>query len=488
VTDAIAQNKAPWPPESERERLRRYQRNALLYLGRHAEVFTSRDYGWRYSYDHNRNYVGVNLCGALTDVLAWRLFGEGIQIRAPQGETEAQRFLDDLYHDCDLDALLLSAAVNASYAGDAWLKLRYDAEEGRIAVELVSPELVFPEFAPLNARRMSAVAVAQVLKHEKHAYLWQERHEMREGESWITNGLYRLSGDERSGYRFDARDDRVPLAAHPATAELPEEQPTGVPGLLLIHIPNRQIAEEPFWGVSDYEGLLEIQGELNNRRTQRAEVLDKHVDPYMWGPPLDAQGEIHLREHKYFEADPGTGPPVGMLTWDAQLGAAVEEIRDLTEQFATVAGIEPGALMTPQGGAPQSGRAIRLSQFKMAGKVMGKQMMWGPALRRLIALATQLANAPGVRLERKPPILSPRQISLIWSDGLPADDREDAEIAALRVQAGLDSRKAAMQKLLGLSDEDAESRWQEMMAEEQAAAAPAPGDLTANIAMVTAGE
>lgn len=476
MSDALTQNKPAWPPEAERERLLRYERNTELYVGNHRRVFTSGTFGYHYTYDRNRDYVAVNLCGALTDTLIWRLFGEGVEILAPEGDTASQQFIDDIYHECNLDTVLLTAGAQASYLGDAFLKVRYDADESRVVIEPVLPSLVFPEFAPLNASRMIAATIAQVLhRDERHAYLWQERHELREGRGWIVNRLYKLAGSQQEGYRFDPRDDQVALTTLEATAQLPEEQETGVGSLLVVHVPNRLTAVSPFWGTSDYEGLIDIQGELNNRRTQRAEVLDKFVDPFMWGPPLSEESEVHLREHKYFETEAGAGSPVGMLVWDAQLPAVVEELRDLTEQFATSAGIEPEALQSPEGGGPQSGRAIRLSQYKTGAKVQAKQLYWGPVLRRVFSLATELANVSGVRVSPRPAVLAPADLVIRWNDGLPNDDREETEIMAMQVQAGLNSRLAAIQHLHGITEEGAQQRLAQIEAEERANAPEALG-------------
>lgn len=481
MTDAVAHNKPAWPPEAERERLHRYERNTRLYLGEHKEVFATSAYGFHYTYDAARDYVTANLTGALTDTLIWRLFGEGLEVQGPEEDEATQAFLDSVYEDSSLDTQLLTAGAAASYLGDAWLKVRYDAEERRVLVEPVSAALVYPEFAPLNAGRMVAAVIAQVLLGRSGGkrvdYLWQERHELREGRAWITNRLYRLHGDEKSGYRFDPNEDAVDLATLEATAELPEEQDTGVDGLLLLHVPNRGSVRSPFWGTSDYEGLLELQGELNHRRTQRGEVLDKFVDPFMWGPTLDDESIAHLREHKYFETEPGAASPVGMLVWDAQLAAVVEELRDLTEQFATAAGIEAEALLPPEGGAPQSGRAIRLSQYKTGARVLAKQRYWGPALKQALALATQLANAPGVVVETRPQVVSPKAIILRWNDGLPSDDREETETLALQVEVGLNSRLAALKTLHQLTEADAQARLAQIREEENLAAPPAPEGL-----------
>ena len=115
MTDAVAQNKPSWPPESEETRLREYKRGEELFEGEHEKVFCE---GGLHAYSYDRPYLAVNLCGALTKTLAWRAFGEGLQISVPSNPA-AQQFLDELYHGDALSLILLEAAKTASYRGDA---------------------------------------------------------------------------------------------------------------------------------------------------------------------------------------------------------------------------------------------------------------------------------------------------------------------------------------------------------------------------------
>ncbi len=77
-----------------------------------------------------------------------------------------------------------------------------------------------------------------------------------------------------------------------------------------------------------------------------------------------------------------------------------------------------------------------------------RQLTWGPALAELLAACTELAKLPGVKLAWVPPegvsgdlrVLDPDEITIGFSDGLPADTTEEIAEQVQRVEAGLQSR------------------------------------------------
>ncbi len=450
----------PWPPESELERLRRYEQGRLLYNGDHERVFVSSN-AFKFTYDRGREYVYANLCGALTDLLSSRLFGEECSVHAPDELPAVQEFFEHLESSNRMDALNMLAAVGASYRGDCFYKVWYDAASERVRIGLVDPASCVVTLDALDATRMWRCTIGQVLRDaEGLPYLWQEAHELRGSDGWVVNMLYRAREERGGDIRYDPDKDRVALTTLPQTASLPDEVATGVDALLVIHVPNKVADEGSFWGVSDYAGLLGVQGELNHRLTQRAEVQDKFVDPIMYGPDRgDEHGEIRLRGGTYITVGDGEAVP-GALIWDPSMAAVEAELKELRELFAATAGIDMAALLPPDGGAPASGRAIRLSQMRTQTVVRAKQRMFGPALQQVFSVATKLATREGVVLRWQPtegelvPV-QPEDIAVYFNDGLPSDRTEDIADQAAMIEAGVQSKLAAIKELHGVDDESA---------------------------------
>jgi len=473
--------KPEWPPLADRPRLIAYHNGRMLYRGEHAAHLDKRDSAQKTAHP----YVAVNLCGALTDLVTGRLFGQPFTATVPEELAGTQDFIYELMEHNYLENACLVAAAGASYRGDACFKVRYDEGQRRVVVETFSPSCFFPEMHPLDATRMVAANLDQVLlRKADDPYLWRERHEP----GVVRNQLFRLDKDQQTGvYHFDPATDEVDLNTIEALADLPPEMGTGVDALLVVHVANRPPVEGQFFGQSDYdEALVSLQAEANSRETQRAAVLSKHVDPTMTGPMVpdafkDGAGNVKLEGMKYLEVGPGQQEPK-YVVWDPQLPAVENQLKDLKVAFAVNAGVEMTALVPQEGGAgPVSGRALRLSQMKTQTTVALKQRAWGPGLQRLLSVATKLAAAVGPgALDWKPAegslvAVGPEDITVTFSDGLPQDRMEDVEEQTAMVAAGLQTPKRAMMALHGVSSEEADAMLEEMGAAKQAMAPPAPG-------------
>jgi hypothetical protein len=466
-----------WPPADELPRLRRYLRNERLFDGEHRLVYVESG-EFRFQYDDTREYVAVNLLGRLTKLLTWRAFGEGFEVAGPTEDTAGTEFCAWLKQTNRLEELALQACRGASSRGDAVLKVRYDEPARAVRVELVNPALYYAEFDALDQTRRIAATIAQVLFHPKSYYLWEERHEYRGSESWIVNRLYKLAGTPEYGLTLDRVKGQVALTTIPATAALPEEQPTGIDELLVVHVANNSNHSSP-WGISDYADLLTIQGELNNRYTQRAEVLDKFVDPFMYGPDLgDEDAQVRLGNLKYIVQPPGSiTAPVGMVVWDAQLDAVEQALAELKQDFAATAGVDFSALVPQEAGGPVSGRALRLSQMQTQTTVQGKHRTFEPALQQVFSIASKLALTVPLNwapAEGALSALQPDDITITFGDGLPSDSLEDAQEQELLLTMGVQSRHDAIMLLHGLDDESATALLAEIDAETKANAPAAP--------------
>ncbi len=84
-----------------------------------------------------KSYLAGNVSGALTDLIASRLMGEGFTATAGDDAT-ANAYLSHLIRANHLQKQCIEAAVSASSIGDAFLKARYDARQQRVVVNLLT--------------------------------------------------------------------------------------------------------------------------------------------------------------------------------------------------------------------------------------------------------------------------------------------------------------------------------------------------------------
>mgnify|MGYP005842919997 CR=1 FL=1 len=134
--------------------------------------------------------------------------------------------------------------------------------------------------------------------------------------------------------------------------------------------------------------------------------------------------------------------PPGYVTWDGQLEAAFKQIELLIEQLYTLSETSAAAFGQLKSGLAESGSALRRLMMAPLAKVNRIRMRFDPALKQALRLAAALEVAQGM-----PGAVKLENIDIAWQDGLPQDDKEQAEIYSLLVQNGLVSRETALRHL-----------------------------------------
>ncbi len=488
-------SKPVWPPPADAARIAEYAMRKALYEGDHAAIFspTAEAAHLRFPRDTSRPYVSSNLCGALTDLKSSRLFGEPCAVTVPAGELGTQQFIEWLDAENGLQRLLLEQDIAYSWRGDMCLQVTYKADEKRLSIGARDPAHVYPEYDPLDAARVVAVNIDYLLGRGDKAYLWRERHELRDDGSYVLNKLYLLEQDDDGAYHFDSSNE-VPLETLEELAGKAPEAATGIDDLLVMWID----------GETDYTpALISLQGEYNNRLSQRGSVLDKHVDPPMIGPRLPddmkAGGQVKVSELKYLEREEGETGTLEYVVWDAQLAAVKEQLETVKSDFALCAGVDLTALFPNQGGAAPSGSALRRQEMKTQATVMLRQRVWEPILQRLFSICTKLAAATGptgllhplafvpqapeaqdtpgepqAPQNLKVVAVQPQDITVVFSDGLPPDQEEAINQQVTRLSAGAQTLAAALMAMDNLTAEEAATKAEAIRAERQAALPAAP--------------
>lgn len=455
-----------WPPSSEEGRLAEYAVNDALRLGKHWEVFGSSEWGFEFD---RKTAIAANYLGALTGLMATRGYGEPIAI-VPEGldagdERDAtERFFVSVRRDCGLDWLDIEAAVSRSARGDFAYKVWYsgsdrpwEGKRRRIIIEPLDTSKVFVHPYPINPKYAQSIDVCQIVPVAKDRYLWQETHELRDGEAWIVNRFYKLreiTGTYETGaYEYDAKRSLLSPEQAFTMFGLAPETYVGIDTLPVVYVR----------GESQYDdALTSLQAEVDNRITQRAEVQDIYLPPLLAGPWMpgtgDDPGEIDISKHRVFATDGNSSHPASMLTWDATLQNIRDALVDLDTKFCVSAKIDLIALFPEKNTGGLSGTSMRLGQMKTNECVRGFQLSMRQGIQQVYSIATKLANARGVKLDSddKPQVLEPEQIKIVYSDGLPTDrEMLVREMVDLKL-AGLTTLEGALGVLWRLSPRDAE--------------------------------
>ena len=217
---------------------------------------------------------------------------------------------------------------------------------------------------------------------------------------------------------------------------------TGLSTTTITWIPNTLVRGQP---VSDYDGAIELQDALNAKNSQVGRVLLKHSDPRMAFPEEafdPVSGDVRA-DHDVFAYgnDPERVPRY--ITWDAELQSAMADRAFILNQLLVRTETSQVLLGMKQGAAPDAYKKVRLEAFNSLTKAARKSSYWTNGIKRAVGLCQDLENLlpNGPRYERKP-------IAVQLVDGIPTDEKEQAERLSILRAAGLVSVERAVEEQL----------------------------------------
>jgi hypothetical protein len=168
--------------------------------------------------------------------------------------------------------------------------------------------------------------------------------------------------------------------------------------------------------------------EYNVRQTLKNVVLDKHSAPKMYGPPIEGDKGFG----NYLEIPPGGTTP-NYLVWDASMQSVGTTIDGLKDDIANLSGL--GALLRSNTfGESQGYDALMIKLAPALMRSAEKRSVIEKHFKKLIAL---LSEKYGERVE-------PKDISIIWHDGIPTTESVRADIAQKHINTGWSYKRVLM--------------------------------------------
>jgi hypothetical protein len=222
---------------------------------------------------------------------------------------------------------------------------------------------------------------------------------------------------------------------------------------------------------SDYDGLIELQDELNAKQTQLARVIALHADPAMGFPmtAFDSQGNIHANRKAFAFVTKDDLP--AYVTWDAQLAAAMADRDAALTAFCMAAELSQGLLGLDKGGVPDSARKLRLQATKTLARVKRKSKFIKPFIRTAIDTALMMTRAGRVVKVAMGLGDDGTGTAVDLRDGLPIDELDQANTLSILTGAKpvMSVDRAVRTQL---TDPEAADKELAILEKEAAAAAP----------------
>jgi SPP1 family phage portal protein len=448
-----------FPLTDHEERVRKYIRNEKLSKGDHADVFPE-------SSKKNEFYINANFAGLITRKSADFLFGEVPAISSgKESKSKEQITLDRITETNRMNRLNYQQALTSSVMGDAFYKIRFGQEYGgafpvafdpkRVIVEAVDPKKVYPQTSPFDRSKIVAYHVAEPVQEDGSSDEWTLYVESH----FAGKIVYRQF--ELTVFRTDRYGNVELFKIGDELPEGYEEQATGVPVPLVVHIANYSDGLD--WkGMDDISEHLSLFDEINNRLSQIGSILDKHADPALAVPTGllqdDGEGNVSFQValNKVFEVmGKDDIIPQYITNNNPQLEQAYKELEMLLEFLLSATEIPAVAIgLKDSGTSGNSGLSIKWRMNSLLAKINRKRQFFEDGLKRVYMIAQMLEQYADPNIGKHEVVVP----QIKFNDGLPQDDTEIANRMAIRTNGSQTlSRKSALMIMDGLTEEQAEA-------------------------------
>jgi len=478
---------AQYPPAADIERLAKYQRARAIFDGRLYDVYERATDLLRdtpAAPQLAKLYIAVNLMDVLISKPADLMVGDPPTFESGNPDNSAeQAALNRIIEENDIVQLIHETVTGGGIRGDAWFKSYYAVRQDFSAlaaanlpipdvdpepiIEAVDANYVFPELARGSRKKFSAINIAYVEwvdeGKDEVPYLNVERHLP----GYIVYERYKLTaaGVDNS---YGVPIPTFTIGDAMNTGRETDVIETGVNRPLIFHAPYKTV-DDDWRGIGGIEKLESVLAAINDRIVQIDYILWKHSDPIAYGPDDigdddDNGGNAVRWGGKYIPVGKGDQTP-GYMTWDSQLDGAFKEldmllslvfIQSETPQWlfgTVVAGADKGGTGTSH----TDGAAIKARFMPILSKVRRIRTHIDKALRDALWTAMELENFANADVEgftKYEPIYP----KINWRDGIPKNEKEEAEIFSIRTGAKptIDVR-GAIKRMDALDDQQADA-------------------------------
>lgn len=445
----------PFPPSSESARIEHYKQNIALFNSGH---FGDTQYIEVYDRASRRiarvigNFEEVisfpvlfNYQRLITLKMADLVCGEHPVITGSTPEENAS--IKETRDRIDFDKKLFKSVIDMSRFGDAVLRIYKDTLTTR---NFTTWSLC--DWMPV----VSMDGTDTVLYH---VLCWTENKSKDPYKpDWYLHAQIHGTQEAEIGY-YDYKVFKLDSSGGAIKALVSQERVnTGLDICAVMQL-NAYTVTGSIFGYDDYEIIDSILAEIIARVGQISNILDKHADPSMTGPPSmltpdPETGEMVFKRGKfYLTNDKEEGTPA-YLVWEAQLEPAFKQVELLVNHLYILSEMGSAILGAKDGSATAiSGAGMRYKMVNPLAKARRIANSLTLPLRNLLSAVAGNVEA--------------KNLSVFWADGLPDDPRENMELVKLATgKESIQPLEKAIVEYLGRSAEEAKE-WVEMLDAEE---------------------
>ncbi len=428
------------------QRLQRYRTNWRFYKGHH----------WDWQRDINEPFVTINYAKKFVDTNVNFLMKDGFKIiipddpATPAREDENRDFirimLEETWMLNNLGLTAIEMAQMGGVTGDCFVRTSWDSQPdfGRphARIDVLPSRFVFPDFGgPIGVDRKTVNSILILFPRyrtgeipDARAYGTRAKRLEIFGERWFPDRVEKYDS---------TRSVSEPFAI--------ENNPLGE--IPIIHIPNYPVAGQ-YFGLSDMEGIIDLQREFNEKATDISDVISYHGSPLtvvsgakigqlerganrIWGVPTDAKVEN--------------------LELKGDLKASMDYLKLIKKSMHEIASIPEGVLGSFQSSESMSAAAVALRYLPLIETRKVREMTYGLGLKKMNRMIMKLTSIMDSEFRVLFSKLSDRnrfRTEIKFSNPLPRDESIEISKATDRVEVGLTSLRYEQENTMGFSQSE----------------------------------
>jgi len=365
--------------QAELMRIQRYNEGWRFYLGRQ----------WGFKREDGEPLVTFNYFRKFVDKAVAFLCGKEFVLRTPKAVEEITKpFLEEVWEHNHKEQLTVNLGVTAGVTGDGFVLITKDDPtplqkrvnpfaQGQVRIQLLGSEQVFPTWDPLDIRKLLAVRIETIYYSEPASADMSARNR---------------AGRQLNTKRFSQiiTPDVIIEQVHGGP---PTIRPNALGEIPLVHIPNIAVPRE-YYGLSDGQDILDLQRELNEKITDKSDIINYQAAPVTMLFGVKAKA-LERGPRAVWSGLPESAR-VETLNLNSDLPAISAYIDRIKTTMHELGDIPEGSLGKMQPISNTSGVALHLQYQPLLEKVKRKGIEFKPGLERINYFILRIGHQQGL--------------------------------------------------------------------------------------------
>lgn len=374
--------------QSEQRRLQRYSEHWNFYYGRH----------WNFAREDGEPLVTLNYFRKLLDKSVSFLVGKGVTYTVPEAvELVTLPFIEKVWKDNNEQGLLFEIGIMGAVSGDVFILFTYEEptaiekrvnpfSKGKVRINLLGSEQVFPTWDPLDITKMTEVRIETLVADP---YLQRDAVLRGEGSPPVQDNTAARSVPGMLRFTQIITADKIIRMRGDAPAEI---SPNILGEIPLVHIKNLSLPNE-YYGLPDGQDLIDLNRELNEKATDISDVVNYHSSPITVITGAKAK-QLDRGPKKIWSGLP-EGAKVFNLVYEGDMQASQTYMDRVKKTMHELSDVPENALGGEQAISNTSGVALSMLYRPLIEKTEKKQATYGPGLEKGNYFILRLAQATG---------------------------------------------------------------------------------------------